>query len=42
MYKSKSNANQQKLIETINHLLDTIIPDADTPTVILGAILMLF
>lgn len=36
IYRSKSKANQQKLIETINHLLDTIIPDADTPTVILG------
>ena len=36
IYRSKSKANQQKLIETVNHLLDTIIPDADTPTVILG------
>ena len=33
-YRSKSKANQQKLIETINHL-DTVIPSADTPTVIL-------
>lgn len=36
IYRSKSKANQQKLIETINHFLDTIIPYADTPTVILG------
>ena len=36
IYRSKSKANQQTLIETINHLLDTIIPYADTPTVILG------
>ena len=36
IYRSKSKANQQKLIETMNHLLDTTIPDADTPIVILG------
>ena len=35
IYRSKSKANQQNLIETINHLLDTVIPYADTPTVIL-------
>ena len=36
IYTSKSKANQQKLIEIINHLPDTIIPDANTTTVILG------
>ena len=36
IYRSKSKANQQKLIATIDYLLDTIIPDADTPTVIPG------
>ena len=36
IYRSKNKANQQKLIATINYLLDTIIPDADTSTVILG------
>jgi endonuclease/exonuclease/phosphatase (EEP) superfamily protein YafD len=36
IYRSKSKVNLQKLIETTNHLLDAVIPDLNTPTVILG------
>ena len=36
IYRSKAKVNLQSFITTINHVLDTVICDCNTPTVILG------
>lgn len=36
IYRSKNKASHQKLIETMNYLLDTVIPNTETPALILG------
>ena len=36
IYRSKNKASHQKLIETMNYLLDTLIPNTETPALILG------
>ncbi|CAH3106675.1 unnamed protein product, partial [Porites lobata] len=36
IYRSKAKINLQSFITAINHVLDTVICDCNTPTVILG------
>lgn len=36
IYRSKSKVNLKKFIHALNNVLDNVIPDSNTPTVILG------